>query len=87
MSYSILGCALIRSSTTSLWLGGSTSVSGVEDPLSRLTNSRLGGTFSFPISKHQSLKFSYSDGTYIRVGGNYQSVSAGWQYSRLGRPK
>lgn len=69
------------------WFGGATSVGGVENPLSRLTNSRLGGTFSVPISKHQSLKFSYSNGTHIRFGGNYQNVSAAWQYSWLGRPK
>ncbi len=69
------------------WFGGATSVSGVENPLTYQTNSRIGGTFSVPISKHQSLKFSYSDGTYIRFGGNYQSLSAAWQYSWLGRPK
>ena len=40
------------------WFGGKTSVNGVENPLSEQTNSRLGGTVSFPITKHQSLKFS-----------------------------
>lgn len=87
LSYDFTKYRLWASLDGNFWFGGSTSVSGVENPLSRLTNSRLGGTFSFPISKHQSLKFSYSDGTYIRVGGNYQSVSAAWQYSWLGRPK
>jgi hypothetical protein len=37
--------------------------------------------------KHQSLKVSYSDGAYVRFGGNYQSVSVAWQYSWLGWPK
>ena len=69
------------------WFGGKTSINGVENPLSRLSNSRLGGTFSMPISRHQSLKFSYSNGTYIRFGGNYQNVSAAWQYSWLGKFK
>ena len=69
------------------WFGGSTSVNGVPNPLTRETNSRLGGTVAIPITKHQSLKFSYSDGTYTRFGGNYQNVSAAWQYSWLGRPK
>jgi hypothetical protein len=68
------------------WFGGSTSVNGVPSPLTRQTNSRIGGTVSVPITKHQSLKFSYSDGTYIRFGGNYQNVSAAWQYFWLGRP-
>jgi hypothetical protein len=34
-----------------------------------------GGTSLNPITKHQSLKFGFSNGTYIRFGGNYQDVS------------
>jgi hypothetical protein len=68
------------------WFGGKTSVSGVQNPFTEQTNSRIGGTVSVPISKHQSLKFSYNNGTYIRFGGNYQNVSAAWQYSWLGKP-
>jgi hypothetical protein len=45
-------------------------VSGIQNPLSEQNNSRLGGTFAVPITKHQSLKFSYSNGTYIWFGGN-----------------
>jgi Putative MetA-pathway of phenol degradation len=69
------------------WFGGTTSLNGVPNPFSREANSRIGGTISTPLTKHQSLKFSYSTGTYIRFGGNYQNVSAAWQYSWLGRPK
>ena len=69
------------------WFGGKTTVNGVENSLSEQTNSRIGGTVSVPISRHPSLKFSYDNGTYIRFGGNYQSVSAAWQYSWLGHPK
>ena len=69
------------------WFGGKTSVNGVQNPLTEQTNSRIGGTVAIPITKHQSLKFSYNNGTYIRFGGNYQNVSAAWQYSWLGRPK
>jgi hypothetical protein len=69
------------------WFGGKTSLNGVENPLTLQRNSRIGGTASFPVSKHQSLKFSYNNGTYIRYGGNYQSVSVAWQYSWLGRPQ
>jgi hypothetical protein len=69
------------------WLGGSTSVDGVENPLTKQRGSRLGGTAAIPITKHQSLKFSYSNGTYIQFGGNYQNVSLAWQYSWLGRHK
>jgi hypothetical protein len=49
--------------------------------------SRLGGTVAVPIAQHQSLKFSYSSGTYIRFGGNWQEVAVAWQYAWLGRPK
>ena len=68
------------------WFGGKTTVNGVENSFSEQTNSRLGGTVSVPITKHQSLKFSYNNGTYIRFGGNYQNVSAAWQYSWIGKP-
>ena len=68
------------------WFGGKTSLNGVQNSLTELSNSRLGGTVSIPIDKHQSMKFSYSDGTHTRFGGNFQNVSAGWQYLWLGRP-
>jgi hypothetical protein len=69
------------------WWGGISSLSGVQNLQTKQTGSRIGGTASFPISKRQSIKVSYSEGTYIRFGGNYQNVSAAWQYSWLGRPK
>ena len=69
------------------WFGGKTSVNGIPNPLSEQTNSRIGGTVAIPITRHQSLKFSYSNGTYIGFGGNYQNVSAAWQYSWLGKPQ
>jgi hypothetical protein len=69
------------------WFGGKTSINGITNPVTEQANSRIGGTVSLPISKHQALKFSYSNGTYIRFGGNYQNVTAGWQYSWIGKPK
>jgi hypothetical protein len=69
------------------WVGGSTSVNGIENPLTKQENSRLGGTAAIPVTKHTSLKFSYSNGTYILFGGNYQNVSVAWQYSWLGKPR
>ena len=69
------------------WFGGVTSLSGIADPATRQTGSRIGATASFPLGQHHSLKFSYNDGDYIRYGGNYQSVSVGWQYSWLKWPK
>jgi hypothetical protein len=69
------------------WGGGITSLSGIQNPQTKQTGSRLGATASLPISKHQSIKASYSDGTYVRFGGNYHSVSVAWQYSWIGQPK
>jgi hypothetical protein len=69
-----------------LWFGGSTSLEGIENPLTNQRNSRLGATAAVPISKRQSLKFGYSSSTYIRFGGKYQTVSVAWQYGWLGRP-
>jgi hypothetical protein len=68
------------------WFGGTTTLNGVEKPDTRQTSSRVGATLSVPIGKHQSIKFAYSRGTYIRFGGNYQNVQVAWQYSWLGRP-
>ena len=68
------------------WIGGRSSLNGVENTGTLQKNSRVGGTVSLPVSKHQSLKFSYNRGAYIRYGGSYDNVSAAWQYSWLGRP-
>jgi len=68
------------------WVGGRTSLNGVENPSTVQRNSHIGGTASIPVSKHQSLKFSYNRGAYVIYGGNYQNISIGWQYSWLGKP-
>lgn len=69
------------------WDGGTTSLNGVQAITTLQRNSRLGATAAIPITKHQALKFSYSGGTYVSFGGNFQNVSAAWQYSWIGRPK
>lgn len=68
------------------WFGGKTSLNGVDNPNTELRSSRLGVTASVPINRHQSVKVSYSTGTYVRYGGNFQNFSIGWQYAWLGRP-
>ena len=69
------------------WFGGKTSLNGIQNPVTELQNSRVGGTASFPVTKHQSIKVSYNNGSYIKYGGDFQNVTVGWQYSWLGRPK
>jgi len=68
------------------WFGGRTSLNGVENPLTRQRSSRVGVTCALPITRHQSLKFSFSAGAYVLYGGDYKNVSAAWQYAWLGIP-
>jgi hypothetical protein len=65
------------------WTGGRTTINGTEKA-DYQKNSRVGATVSIPLNQRQSLKFGYSTGAYITIGGNYQNVSAAWQYSWLG---
>jgi len=69
------------------WSGGATALDGVQNPETRQTGSRIGGTVSLPFTKHQSFKVAYSNGTYVRFGGNYQNLQVAWQYSWIGWPK
>jgi outer membrane putative beta-barrel porin/alpha-amylase len=68
------------------WFGGIASLNGIQNSETRRTSSRIGGTASFPLNKHQSIKASYSISSYTRIGGSYQNVSVAWQYSWLGKP-
>jgi hypothetical protein len=69
------------------WFGGVTSLNGTRNDATKQKSSRIGGTASVPISKHQSIKINYSTGTYLRYGGNYHNVSVAWLYSWIGTPK
>jgi outer membrane putative beta-barrel porin/alpha-amylase len=71
---------------SNFWIGGRTSLNGIQNSNTLQRNSRIGVTASIPLSKHQSLKVGYSGGAYVQYGGNYQNVSVAWQYSWLGRP-
>jgi len=68
------------------WAGGRSAINGVSKQDAQMA-SRLGSTLSVPVGRRQSLKFSYSRGAYVSIGGNYQTLSAAWQYSWLDRPK
>ena len=68
------------------WAGGETSVNGVSNTASYQRSSRVGITASIPLTAHHSIRISYSDGAYVRNGGNYRSIFASWQYGWLGWP-
>ena len=67
------------------WHGGVASVFGIPNPKTKQSSSRIGATLSLPYSKHQSIKMSYSAGSYSRFGGTYQNVQVAWQFAWLGK--
>jgi hypothetical protein len=71
---------------TNFWSGGSTVQNGVSNQ-DAARNSRMGGTVAVPLTTHQSFKLTASRGAIVRVGGNFTTVTAAWQYSWLGKPK
>jgi hypothetical protein len=66
------------------WSGGETSINGMTNRATYQKNSRVGVTASVPISAHNSIKLSYSDGAYVRFGGSFRTISASWQYAWFG---
>ena len=60
--------------------GGRTRVNDVLNDDSR-NNSRFGGTFSYPLTRRQSLKFAAANGLTARFGGQLTSIGLAWQYT------
>jgi hypothetical protein len=44
-------------------------------------NSRIGGTFSLPLTPRQSIKVALANGLTTRFGGDVTTVAVGWQYA------
>lgn len=65
---------------TTWFFGGQTIIDGVGED-SEVDNWRVGGTFSTPIAKGQSLRFQYHIGAYTNNGLNYYALTAAYQYS------
>lgn len=63
------------------WWGGETSLNGVKNLATDQKSSRVGVTAAFRITQHQSIKLSFSDGAYVRYGGNYRNITLAWQYA------
>jgi hypothetical protein len=68
------------------WAGGRSSLNDVPKQ-DKHRDSRAGVTVSIPFTRHQSVKLSYSRGTYITIGGNYHTISTAWQYSWIAKPR
>jgi len=67
------------------YTGGAATVNGGV-PSERQSNSRLGATFSYPLTKGHSFKLSYSSGVTGNVGSKFNTISGGWQYVWFDRP-
>jgi hypothetical protein len=87
LSYDFLKYRMWASLDGNYWWGGVTALNGIRNLQSRQSSSRIGATVSIPFTKHQSIKIAYSDGTYIRFGGDYQNIQVAWQYSWFDRVK
>lgn len=68
----------------STWYGGGAASLNGSPPMDRQSNSRVGATLSFPLSKHQSLKLAYGAGTTARTGTNFDTLSVTWQFVWFG---
>jgi hypothetical protein len=68
------------------WFGGTTSMGGKSNPATRQTASRIGVTAAVPVSRHQTIKASFSRGDYVRIGGNFDNLAVSWQFTWVGRP-
>lgn len=61
------------------WYGGGASHANGGPATGRLSNTRVGGTVSIPLGRHQAAKVAYSRGASVRAGSNFDIIVAGWQ--------
>lgn len=87
LSYDFPKQRLWASLDGNFWFGGITALNRIRNLDTKQTSSRIGGTVSIPLTKHQSIKVAYSYGLYILFGGNYNNVQVAWQYYWLRWPK
>ena len=60
--------------------GGETSVGG-RFRNDFLRSDRMGATFAVPVTRSSSLRFAYVSGLTTRLGGDFDSLAVGYQYS------
>ena len=68
------------SANATFYTGGSTVLNGTANE-DRQRNSRVGATFSLPLTQEQSVKIAWAKGVTTRTGGNLNTVVVGWQYA------
>jgi hypothetical protein len=68
------------SGNATFYTGGRTVLNGLVNE-DQQRNSRIGATFSMPLSQRQSIKVAWAKGVTARFGGRLNTVAVGWQYS------
>jgi hypothetical protein len=63
------------------WYRGGAAMVDHGKPTGEQNNSRAGVTFSIPLRTKQSFKLAYSAGTTARIGSDFRTLTAAWQYS------
>jgi hypothetical protein len=61
------------------YTGGRTSLNGNADN-DLQSNSRWGGTYSYSLARHNSIKLYFSSGVVARTGSEFRIYGIGWQY-------
>ncbi len=68
------------------WYGGGRTTIDDNPPSSPLSNSRIGGTFSLPLTAAQSIKLAASKGAAVRTGSDFTTFVAAWQIVLFDKP-
>ena len=68
------------SGNATFYTGGNTVLNETAND-DRQKNSRIGATFSLPLTQQQSLKIAWAKGVTARIGGNLNTIAVGWQYA------
>jgi hypothetical protein len=67
------------SGNATFFSGGATRLNGVQNA-DRQRNTRIGATFSLPLTQQQSVKVAWAKGVTTRTGGDLNTIAIGWQY-------
>jgi outer membrane putative beta-barrel porin/alpha-amylase len=62
------------------YVGGATTVNGNHNN-DRQDNTRIGLTFSAPVTQNQSLKLIWSNGATTRIGSSFETLGVFWQWT------
>jgi Putative MetA-pathway of phenol degradation len=68
------------SANATYYAGGRTVINGVLNADAQ-RNSRIGATFSLPVSQRQSIKVVWANGLTARFGGDLTTIGIAWQYA------